>query len=138
MTATILKIIFSGSKLIFMLLRGVIKRGNAEELKRFEERLRTLSTALKEAVSNKEESLNEEAYLSNLEWEKKQRYTAYKAKFLEIVKAGGGYVELSSVSSMAMGTKVSQKKDAIIEILSKDMPVEDKSKIFAKLLAETA
>jgi hypothetical protein len=137
MAASILEIVILGLKLIFMLLNGIMKY-NAEEQKRFEDRLKTLSSALKAAVDNREESLNEEAYLSNLEWEKKQRYTAYKAKFLEVVKAGGGYVELSLASTMAMGTKVSQKKDAVIEILNKDMSVEDKSKLFAKLLAETA
>lgn len=135
MAAVILEIVVLALKLVFLLISGVMKY-NAEEQRRFEERLKTLSQALKEAIENKEESLNEDAYLSNLEWEKKQRYTTYKAKFVEVLSAGGGIAELSSVAVMAMGSKVIQNKPAVLGILLKDLSVEDKSKFFAKLLTE--
>lgn len=136
MTTAILEIVVLGLKLIFMLINGIIKY-NAEEQRRFEERLKTLSDALKRAIENKEESLNEEAYLSNLDWEKKQRYQVYKINFVNVIKDGGGLAELSAVTAMAMGTKVTLKKESVLEILIKDVSVDDKSKLFAKLLAET-
>ena len=136
MASSILEIIVLVLKLAYMLVSGIMKY-NAEEQARFEARLKTLSTALKSAVDNKEETLNEDAYLSNLAWEKKQRYTTYKAKFVEIVSSGGGISELSLVTSMAMGTKVTQKKDLVIEIMLKDVSIDEKSKQFAKLLTET-
>lgn len=136
MTTAILEIVVLGLKLIFMLISGIMKY-NAEEQKRFEERIKTLSSALKAAIENKDESLNEETYLSNLEWEKKQRYQTYKTKFLEVLRIGGGIVELCNASNMAMGTKVMQRKEEVIGILLKDLAVEEKSKLFAKLITES-
>lgn len=136
MATSILEIIVLVLKLAYMLVSGIMKY-NAEEQARFDARLKTLSSALKSAVDNKEETLNEDAYLSNLAWEKKQRYTTYKAKFVEVVSSGGGISELSQVTAMAMGTKVTQKKDLVLAIMLKDVSIDEKSKQFAKLLTET-
>ena len=136
MATSILEIIVLVLKLAYMLVSGIMKY-NAEEQARFDARLKTLSSALKSAVDNKEETLNEDAYLSNLAWEKKQRYTTYKAKFVEVVSSGGGISELSQVTAMAMGTKVTQKKDLVLAIMLKDVSIDEKSKQIAKLLKET-
>lgn len=133
MATSILEIIVLSLKLVYMLISGIMKY-NAEEQARFDQRIKTLSAAMKAAIENKEESLNEDAYLSNLDWDQKQRYTQYKLKFLEILKVGGGLADLSVVPTMAMGARVILNKDGVLAILLKDISLDEKSKQFAKLL----
>jgi len=131
MSSAILELITTALKLVFTIVTQVMK-WNAEERSRFEERMRTISSLLKEAVENKDESLNEEDYLSNLEWEKQQRYLAYKTQALTILNQGGGINELSVASTMGMGLAVVKNKDAVISVLLKNLDVEEKSKWIAK------
>ena len=133
MASLILEIVVQGLKLLYLIIDGILKY-NAEEMARFQSRMQIVSDALKAAIDNKDESLNEEAYLSNLAWEQKQRYQTYKTQTLTILTAGGGIVELSAVVLMAMGLRVTKYKDKIIAILVKDLVIEEKSKEIAAFL----
>lgn len=133
MGSLILEIVLQGLKLLYIIIDSIMKY-NAEEMARFKDRMQIISNALKAAIENKDESLNEEAYLSNLVWEQKQRYNTYKTKSLTILTAGGGIVELSAVPDMAMNIRVLKYKDAIIKILIKELPIDEKSKQIAAFL----
>jgi len=136
MTSLILEIVIQGLKLLALIITSIIKY-NAEEQARFEARIKVVSTALKAAIENKDESLNEEAYLANLAWEQKTRYQTYKTQTYNILTAGGGLSELSSVVTMAMGIRVTANKDKVIEILVKDLNIEEKSKLIASMLTSS-
>ncbi len=133
MTATILELVVTSLKLVYSIISSIIK-WNLEERNRFEERIKNISKLLKEAIENKDESLNEEAYLSNLEWEKKERYNVYKQESLGVLTKGGGISDLESVVTMAMGLKVKEKREGVISILLKNLDIEEKSKWIAKEL----
>ena len=135
MASSILELIVISLKLVYTIIHAIIK-WNLEERLRFEERIKTVSMLLKEAVENKDESLNEDSYLSNLEWEMKQRYETYKEKSLEILRQGGGIVELENVSDMGMGLRIQDKKENIIQILLKNLDIVEKSKWIAKEIIE--
>lgn len=133
MASTVLELIVISLKLVYTIITSIIN-WNLEERNRFEERMKTVSNLLKEAISNKEESLNEASYLSNLEWEKKERYNSYKQSSISVLMVGGGLYDLSNVITMGMGLRVQQKKDIVVNILLKDTNIEEKSKWIAKEL----
>jgi len=135
MAGTILELIVVSLKLVYTIIGSVIK-WKVEERNRFEKRMRTITQLLKEAVDNKEESLNEEDYLSNLEWEKKEKYKTYKNNSVEILRSGGGINELLKVTTMGMGLRVEQCKEEIISFLQKNLSLEDKAKWIAKTLSD--
>jgi len=72
--------------------------------------------------------------LSNLEWEKQERYKAYKQKSSEVLTKGGGINDLILVTNLGMGLRVKNKKDIILQILLKNIDLEEKSKWIAKEL----
>jgi len=131
MAATILELIVIALKLVYTIVGSIIK-WKVEERNRFEERMRTISKLLKDAVENKDEALNEEDYLSNLEWEKQQRYQTYKRRSIEIISLGGGVNDLIAVTEMGMGLRITVKKEEVIEILLKNLGVEEKAQLIAK------
>lgn len=102
----------------------------------FDQRMKMVSNLLKEAIENREEALNEEAYLSNLEWESKQRFTTYKEQILDVLRKGGGIKDLEAIELLGMGLRVEKKEAEIIQILTKDLDIEEKSKRIAKVLLE--
>jgi len=133
--STILELIVISLKLVYTMVGSIIK-WKVEERDRFEKRMKTIATLLKEAVDNKDESLNEEDYLSNLEWEKKERYKTYKQQTLDTLALGGGINDLSAVTLMGMGLRVVNKKELIISILLKNLEIEEKAQWVAKELLE--
>ena len=133
MAETILELVLISLKLVYSIITSITS-WNVEERNRFEERMRTISKLLKEAIENKDEALNEESYLSNLEWEKKERYNSYKNSTLIILKKAGGITDLLTVTTMGMGLRVQIKKDIVIQILLKNLDAEEKSKWVAKEL----
>ena len=135
MTATILEIISSCLKLLYMIASSWMA-WKEEERNRFIERMKTISGLLKEAVINKEETLNEDAYLSNLEWEKQERYKVYRDQSLRVILAGDGLSELLKVTISAMNLRVEKNKDLIIQILTKNLDSLEKSKLIAKALVD--
>lgn len=135
MATAILELIVISLKLVYSIVTSILA-WNLEERNRFEERMRTVTQLLKNAVDNKEESLNEEDYLSNLEWEKKERYKTYKLKSLEVLTLGGGINELETVMSMGMGVAIANNKTAIIELLLRNISVEEKAQWIAKCLLD--
>lgn len=135
MASTILELIVISLKLVYSIVTSILK-WNLEERNRFEERMKTISKLLKDAIDNKDESLNEVAYLSNLAWEKKERYNCYKQNTVDILKKAGGISDLLGVSTMGMGLRVQSKKDTIILILIKNLDIDEKSKWVAKELTE--
>lgn len=102
----------------------------------FDQRMKIVANLLKEAIENREEALNEEAYLSNLEWESKQRFNSYKEQILDVLRKGGGIKDLEAIELLGMGLRVVKKEDEIIQILTKDLDIEEKSKRIAKVLLE--
>jgi len=136
MASTILELIVIALKLVYTIVGSIIK-WKVEERNRFEERMKTISKLLKDAVENKDESLNEDDYLSNLEWEKKERYKTYKLKSIEVLTLGGGINELEAITSMGMGVAVANKKIVIIELLQRNLSVEEKGQWIAKNLLDT-
>jgi len=131
MAGTILELIVIALKLVYTIVGSIIK-WKVEERNRFEERMKTISKLLKDAVDNKDESLNEADYLSNLEWEKQEKYKTYKQKSLDILTIGGGINDLIAVTDMGMGLRVSNKKDAVVQILLKNLAVEEKAQWISK------
>lgn len=135
MAGTILELVVVALKLVYTIVSSIIA-WKLEERNRFEERMKTITKLLKEAVDNKEESLNEGDYLSNLEWEKQAKYKVYKQKSQDVLAVGGGINDLILVQNMGMGLRVTSKKEVIIQILLKNLEVEEKSKWIAKELLE--
>jgi len=120
-------------KILYSIVKAIIS-WKEEERRRFEERIRTLSGILKEAIVNKEESLNEEDYLSNLAWENQQRYLAYKKAAERIISSGGGINELTQEEIMGMGQRVIEKRDEVVAVLIKDLYIIDRAKLIGKTL----
>ena len=133
MATAILELIVISLKLVYSIVTSILA-WNLEERNRFEERMRTVTQLLKDAVDNKEESLNEEDYLSNLEWEKKERYKTYKQASLEVLTLGGGINDLEAVTFMGMGVAVANKKTVVIGLLLRNISVEEKAQCIAKCL----
>ena len=124
---------------IFLTIAKAFLAFNKEEKERFEERMKTLSGILKESINDQSESINENDYLSNLEWEKQERYKKYKKAALEVLMKGGGILELSSDDMeivMGMNGRVVSKREKVIEILTKNLSLEEKSKSIAACLVE--
>ena len=135
MAASILEIIAVILKIVYSIFAASIA-WKEEERQRFEDRIKNLTTILKEAIVNKEEVLNEQDYLSNLEWEKQERYKAYKQICVEVLSSGGGINELTQKDTLGMNLRISEKVKETIAILVQDLNVEDKSKLIAKMLTD--
>ena len=121
---------------IFLLFAGKYVGWKAEERARFEERMKNITNLLKEAAQDKAESVNEEDYLTNLDWEKKKRYDEYKRNALEILSRGGGFNDLKEVKFLGMNLRVVSKEKEVVEIITKDLKLDDKCKLIAKTLLE--
>jgi len=135
MATAILELIVVVLKISFSIFQSIMA-WKEEERQRFEDRIRNLSTILKEAIVNKDEVLNEQDYLSNLEWEQQERYKTYKQACVEVLSAGGGINELNLRNIMGMNLRIAEKIKETIAILVRDLTIEDKSKLIAKLLLE--
>jgi len=122
---------------IFFTFMKAYMAWNKEERERFEERMKNLSGVLKEAINDQSESMNEEAYLSNLEWEKKQRYEAYKKSLAPMLARGAGYESLISIKgNMGLSQRIIANEPKVVEILVKSVSVDEKCKLIASLLVE--
>ncbi|MDB4330186.1 hypothetical protein N9948_00465 [bacterium] len=106
----------------------------AEKIK-FNKRMENMATLLEEAMSDKSEAVNEDDYLANVEWEKKKRYESYKTEALIVLERGDGLEGLKLVVSLGMGILIAKKETQIVEALKKDLTVEDKAKLVAKILS---
>ncbi len=135
MATSIIELVVIVLKLLYSIVSSIMA-WKEEERNRFEERMKTLTFLLKDAIVNKEESLNEKDFLSNLEWEKQERYKAYKQAAIEVLSVGGGINELKTKTVMGMHLRITDKLNDVVAILVKDITVEDKSKLIAKLLSE--
>jgi len=133
MTGTVQELIVIVLKLVYTIVTSIIS-WNVEERNRFQERMKVISKLLKDAVDNKDESLNEEDYLSNLEWEKQERYKVYKQHSLAILNQGGGISDFYNISELGMGLRVKDKKEIIVTILLRNLNIEEKSQWIAKEL----
>jgi hypothetical protein len=122
---------------IFLTFAKAYLAFNQEEKERFEERMKTLSGILKDSISDQSESINENDYLSNMAWEKQERYKKYKKATFDILVQGGGIFQLLEVEgTLGMKDRVQSKKDKVVEILTKNLNIEEKSKAIAALLIE--
>jgi len=136
MAGTVLELVVVFLKLVFVVVSSLIK-WKVEERNRFEERMKTISKLFKEAVINKDESLNEGDYLSNLEWEKQNRYKAYRQASYDILVKGGGIGDLSNSPVLGMGLRINAKKEDIIKILLKNLRLEEKAQWISKKLVDS-
>lgn len=121
---------------IFLIFLNKWFSWKAEERDRFEERMKNMANLIKEAAEDKSESINEDDYLSNIDWETKQRYDSYKKEIQEVLKKGGGISELNLVKTLGLNKRLANKNLEAIEIIIKDTSIEDKSKLLAKLLTD--
>lgn len=133
MALAIIQLITEFLKLVFVVINSWVN-WNAEERKRFEERIILVTDLLKKAVDNKADVISEKDFLSNLEWEAKARYTAYRDASLAILVKGGGIEELKVITTLGMGQRVIQKQEDIVLILVKDITIEGKAVLIAKAL----
>lgn len=133
---TILEIVLILLKIVYQVMMLYIK-WSVEERRRFEERIKIVKDVLEETIKNREEVLDENDYLSNLEWEQKERYSFYKTASLNILNAGGGITELKAVETMGMHLRVQASSDKIVAILVLDILVDEKAALIAKTLVET-
>lgn len=108
----------------------------AEEKALFLERAKTMTDAISRMISKQQDALNEEAYLSNREWEYKIRFNNYKAAALSVLVNGGGITELTAQTTMGMGTKVMLIKPQLVPILTSIASPADKAAYIAKALVE--
>ena len=135
MASQIISLLLEVFKLVSFIVTTV-KNFNAEEQKRYDARIAGLTNLLKEMSADKTEIINENDYLSNMDWEKKTRYEAYKASCLAILTLGGGIDKLLLETKMGMSTRIDSKKDAVLQILAKPIEILAKSQLIAKLLSE--
>jgi len=135
MLTSILNLLVMSLKIFFYFFQKYIA-WTVEERERFETRMKNLTDLLSKAIENKDEVINEKDYLSNLEWEKQQRYKTYKTKTLFVLTSGGGINELNTIQDLGMNLRVEQKKAEVIAILIKNINTEDKSVAIAQLLTE--
>ena len=132
--SSFLDLVVVALKLVYSIINSIIS-WKVEERDRFEKRMRNITNLLKDAIDNKDEAINEKDYLSNLEWEKQERYKKYKLLSYTSLSAGGGIHELSYIKDMSMGLRVLDRKESIIGILLKNLSIEEKSKWIAKTLS---
>jgi hypothetical protein len=133
MATTVMQLVLQCFKLFFIILTAWMKWKEEERIQ-FEKRMTNMVKLLEQAVTNRDESFNEAAYLSNLDWEKKTRYTKYYELSKVVLGLGGGIMELSAQNVMAMGTKVNEHHEKVLEIILKEVSIDEKSKLIAALL----
>ena len=133
--ATILELVIQILKLTFFIIQEWAS-WKIEEQDRFIKRMTNVSTLLKEAIQNRDESFNELAYLSNIAWDEKQRYTKYAETINTVLTNGGGIETLLTQNVMGMSLRVAAKKADVVSILIKDLPIDVRSKMIAQLLAK--
>lgn len=104
------------------------------EQQRANERLQTVIKALQDMIDNKADIVNEDNFLNQLEWEKKERYAAYKPAILSILSQGRGIEEMKKEISMAMNLRVIAHEKEIIALLQDINTPEEKAVKIAKLL----
>ncbi len=133
MVTSVLELILQCFKLFFIILTAWMKWKEEERIL-FEKRMRNMTELLKEAVTNRDESFDEAAYLSNLDWEKKTRYAKYYEAAKNVLSAGSGVNELQQQTVMAMGIKVTTAQKEVVAIILKEVSIDEKSKLIAALL----
>ena len=131
MSTAVIELITVFLKLVYAITSSIMK-WKVEERNLFEKRMRTITKLLNEAISNKAEVINEKDFLSNLDWEKKERYKTYKRETLKILKQGGGISDLSKVKVMGMGLRVVNHSKEVLKIMLEKLDIEDKSIFIAK------
>lgn len=131
----VLSIILEILKLLSVFVNLKIKMTAAEyamETLRF----KTLADIMFKALNKVQDSLNENAYLSNRDWEFTDRFNQYKKISNEILLGGGGWVELSTYKPMGFGIKIVPVKNSVIpELTSTKLPI-DKAAFIAKAMVE--
>lgn len=119
-----------------MFIFGTILKYRLEEAHRLNERMATLRQLLADERNGLGEVANEGDYLDNLDWEKKQRYVAYRNGVSEILTMGGGIVEMRQTKILGMHVRVGNHEEELIEVILKSIGIAEKSIIIAKILAE--
>jgi len=74
--------------------------------------------------------------MSNEAWEVVQRVKMYRKKALEVLNNGGDVLELAQVTDMGMHLRIEATKEDVIEILTRDLSLEEKAQLIAEKLVE--
>jgi len=122
----IIELILVFSKIIFLFLTKWAK-GEVQERIMYHRKMTTLLNLLKQAAEDKSEVINEKDFLSNLDWEKKQRYEVYKKSISEVLERDGGFSDLLEITSLGMNLRIKTKEKEVFEILMKDITIEEKT-----------
>ena len=135
MTTTIIEVILQAIKLVlYLILKGM--SSSAEENRKLADRLKLVSQLLKEAMGSTNDTVNEQDFIENLEWEQKKRYETYRDICLKVLNSGGSFLDLEKQTMMGMGERVTKNKDEILKILEKMLlDKETKAILIAKQLA---
>ena len=127
------KILFELLKLASIIV-GKCFKFNAEEFALFKERMEIATNLIRKAVSGEMDALSEQSYLSNLEWEQKQRYKIYKEQATKALSQGFGFVELTKVDVYGMGARTAERQEKIVKILAQPKSIEEKAQLIAQAL----
>lgn len=132
----ILELIVVFGKLILIFLSKAMK-GKMEDQVRYHNKMKILLELLNDMANDKSEKINEEDFLSNLDWEKKQRYETYKNQINTIVNKGIPLTitELLKITILGMNLRIAARENEIINILRKDLADSDKAILIAKDLS---
>lgn len=132
----ILDLIVVFAKLLLIFLTKSMK-GKMEDQVRYHNKMKILLELLNDMVNDKSEKINEEDFLSNLDWEKKQRYETYKSQINILVNKGIPLTitELLKITVLGMNLRVATRELDLINIMRKDLSDSDKAILIAKDLS---
>jgi len=60
----------------------------------------------------------------------------YRKKTLEVLHAGGDIQDLTKITDMGMNLRIEAIKESVADILSKEIPSEEKAQLIAEKLVE--
>ena len=135
MVTAILNLTIITLKIVFLIFSRVIKF-KQEEYEIFLERLQTIKKVLDKIVENQLEHINEQDWLSNIDWANRERYNAYKNISTSLIEHGYGIIEFRNQQLMAMGMRVKALEQKVVEVLASTMNKENKAITIAKILVE--
>jgi hypothetical protein len=132
----ILDLIVVFAKLLLLFLTKIMK-GKIEDKIRYHNKMQILLKLLNDMVNDRSEKINEEDFLSNLDWEKKQRYESYKNQINTLVNKEIPITisELLKINILGMNLRVVAREKEIINILLKDLSDSDKAILIAQDLS---
>lgn len=126
-----LKVIGIVLNIVFIFIRRWLTR-DLEQRRLLRERLDTLRDLLKKAYSDDSEVINEDDFLSNIDWETRQRYEAYREDILNALLEEKNIHDLKKITKMGLGNRIQMRYIQVGNILDLEESAEIKAHLIAK------